>query len=90
MNFILQILGSMPSSNSAGGHLNSVDYLKIVRVGIMLVAGYCLTAVITTLMHDLSGGAFAIPENLVTPLMGVLTLALEAVRRKFATPAQIP
>ncbi len=88
MNF-LSILGSMPSSGSAGGHLNSIDYLKLLRTGIVFVAGYILTAILTTLMRDISGGMFAVPEIMVTPLMGFLTLILEAIRRKFATPAEI-
>jgi hypothetical protein len=90
MNVLLSLLGSLPSSSSAGGHLNNVDYLKMARMAIMLVAGYCITAILTTLMHDISGGAFSLPEALSTPLMGFLTLALEMVRRKLATPVQIP
>lgn len=83
---ILSILGSLPGSDSPSGSVNKTDYMKMARMGIMLVGGYCITAILTTLLHDLSGGAFNLPEALVTPLTGLVTLVLEATRRYFAKP----
>lgn len=85
---LLSILGSLPASGSTKGKLNGIDLMKIMRMGIMIGAGYCLTAIVEALIRDVSNGAMGIPMELQTPMTGVLTMALEMVRRKFATPAQ--
>lgn len=84
---LLSILGQLPGSTSEGGKLNSTDYMKMARMGIVLALGYAATAVLTALIRDITGGAFGIPPELTTPLAGALSLALEWVRRKVAAPA---
>jgi len=79
-----EILGKLPASDSPSGELGKTDYMKVTRMGIVIVASYVVTAVLTTLIHDISGGAFGIPAELTTPIVGVLSLILETVRRKLA------
>ena len=85
---ILSILGSLPGASSAGGSLNNLDYKKLLRMAAVIVASYCLMAILQTIIGDLSHGAFGIPEQLVTPLTGALTIVLEAIRRKYAAALQ--
>ena len=82
---LLSLLGSLPASTSASGHLNGLDYKKMVRMGIILAASYVGIAVVEKVIADLSGGAMGIPPELVTPLTGALALCLEWLRRKMAS-----
>ncbi len=87
MGTLLSILGSLPASSSEKGKLSQIDYLKMARMGIVLVASYVGVAVIEAITRDLSSGAFGIPAELTTPITGALAIALEWLRRKMATPA---
>lgn len=79
----------MPASDSGKGELRKTDYLKIARMGIVIVAAYCGVAIVEAVMRDLSNGAFGIPPELTAPLTGVLSLFLEALRRAMVPPAQV-
>lgn len=82
----MNILGQLPASNSEQCELNKVDKLKVLRMGIVTVGSYVAIAVIQSLLSDLSGGTFGIPQELTAPLTLVLSLALETLRRKVALP----
>lgn len=86
MNLILAALGRLPESNSPKGELGKVDRLKLLRMGILLAASYCAIAILEALIRSVSNGEFGIPQGLSEPLIGVLTLILEALRRKNAAP----
>lgn len=79
---LLSILGRLPASDSPAGELDKTDWLKMIRMGIILVGSYCLTAILEALIRSVSNGEFGIPPTLVTPLTGVLSLLLEGLRRK--------
>lgn len=84
---LLSIFGQLPASNSTGGELNKLDYMKLIRMGSVLVVSYCAVAIIEAVMRDLSNGAFGIPVEFTTPITGILSILLEAVRRKMTEPS---
>ena len=81
----LSILGSLPASGSESGKVNSLDYKKIARMAIVMGVSYIAIAVLEKFSLDLgAGGYWFIPENLQAPIMGVLALGLEWLRRRFS------
>lgn len=88
MNYIASILGSMPASTSDKGEINGIDWKKILRMAVVGFGGYCLVAITEAAIRDLTNGAFGIPAEFTTPIVGALSLFLEAVRRKMVAPAK--
>jgi hypothetical protein len=75
-------LGTLPPATSAGNSLNAIDWMKLLRMLLVLLAGWFLTYVAPVLVPVISTADISVWGFNIQPLiMGAWSLALEALRR---------